>query len=277
LNLILQGLTLTRPDIEPIARLTSAQHVETPAPNVFKLLRAQPHSDLAAACSQKKIDFGFVPETLKLANFKLVAMDMDSTLINIESLDEVAAYAGLKQEIAAITEQSMNGAVDFADSLRHRVALLKGLDASALTRVYDELVELNPGAEKMIAALKANGIKTMLVSGGFSFFTERLKQRVGLDFAFANELEIIDGKLTGNMLGPILGPAEKAEKIRTVSAQIGVENAEQMIAIGDGANDRPMFDAVGVSIGFRPKNILRSHARYCLDHVGLDGIVHLFS
>jgi phosphoserine phosphatase len=277
LNLILQGLALTRRDIDPIVQLTAAQRVEIPESNVFKLFDAQPHSDLAAICSQKKIDFGFVPETLKLANFKLVAMDMDSTLINIESLDEVAAYAGLKQEIAAITEQSMNGAVDFGESLRNRVALLKGLDASALTRVYDELVELNPGAEKMISALKVHGIKSMLVSGGFSFFTERLKQRLGLDFAFANELEIIAGKLTGKMLGPILGPAEKAEKIRTVSAQMGVEHAEQIIAIGDGANDRVMFDAVGVSIGYRPKNILRRHARYCLDYVGLDGVVHLFS
>ncbi len=277
MNLILQGLTLTRRDIDPIVQLTAAQRVEMPGPNVYKLFDAQPHGDLAAVCSQKKIDFGFVPETLKLVNFKLVAMDMDSTLINIETLDEVAAYAGLKQEIAAITEQSMNGVVDFGESLRHRVALLKGLDASALIRVYDELVELNAGAEKMIAALKAHDIKTMLVSGGFSFFTERIKQRLDLDYAFANELEIIDGKLTGNILGPILGPAEKAEKIRTVSAQMGVEHAEQVIAIGDGANDRVMFDGVGVSIGFRPKNILRHHARYCLDYVGLDGVVHLFS
>lgn len=277
MNLILQGLTLTRRDIEPIVQLTAAQRVETLTPNVFKLLDAQPHADLAALCSKLKIDFGFVPKLLKLANFKLVAMDMDSTLINIESLDEVAAYAGFKQEIAAMTEQSMNGAVDFGESLRHRVALLKGLDATALSRVYDELVELNLGAEMMIAALKTHGIKSMLVSGGFSFFTERLKQRLGLDYAFANELEIIDGKLTGNMLGPILGPAQKAEKIRWVSAQIGVDTPEQMMAIGDGANDRLMFDAVGVSIGYRPKNILRSHARYCLDYVGLDGVVHLFS
>lgn len=277
MNLILQGLSVDQRDIERIARLTNAQQIETLAPNAYKLLDAHHHNDLPSLCAQAKIDFGFVPPRLKLATFKLVAMDMDSTLINIESLDEVAAYAGVKKEIAAITEQSMNGMVDFSESLRQRVALLKGLDASALARVYDELIELNPGAEQLLATLKANGIKTMLVSGGFSFFTERLKQRLGLDFAFANDLEIVDGKLMGAMLGPILDPAEKATKIRAVGTQIGVEHRDQVIAIGDGANDRPMFDAVGVSIGYRPKNILRPHARYALDYVGLEGVAHLFS
>lgn len=277
MNLILQGLSLARRDVDYIAVLTKAARIESIAPNAFRLPSAQSHEELAILCARTKIDFGFVPPTLKLANFKLVAIDMDSTLINIESLDEVADYAGLKKEIAAITEQSMNGVIDFSESLRQRVALLKGLDAHALSRVYDELVELNPGVEELLATLKTKGIKTMLVSGGFSFFTERLKQRLGLDFAFANELEIVEGKLTGAMLGPILDPAEKAAKIREVSAQIGIDHPDQVIAIGDGANDRLMFDAVGVAIGYRPKAILRPHARYCFDHVGLDGVVHLFS
>ncbi len=147
----------------------------------------------------------------------------------------------------------------------------------ALQRVYEDRVELNPGAEKLIATLKVHGIKTMLVSGGFTFFTERLKQRLGLDFAFANELEIVDGKFTGAMIGAVLDPAAKAAKIREVSEVLGIVDPVRVIAIGDGANDRAMFDAVGMAIGYRAKAILRPHASYCLDFVGLDGVANLFS
>jgi phosphoserine phosphatase len=275
--LVLQGADLTREAVDAIAKLTGAKRIDCASPKVFKLLNAQPHAKLQSLCTELKLDFGFVPVALNLSYFKLVAMDMDSTLINIESLDEVADYVGRKQEIAAITEQSMNGAVDFTESLVHRVSLLKGLDASALERVYEDRVALNPGAENLIAALKAHGIKTMLVSGGFTFFTERLKQRLGLDFAFANELEIVHGKLTGNMIGPVLDPAAKAAKIREVSEVLGNIQPGRVIAIGDGANDRPMFDAAGTGIGYRPKPVLRPHARYCLDFTGLDGVANLFS
>ena len=275
--LVLQGAAVTREDIEAVANLTAAKRIDCPMSNVFKLLNAQPHAELPSLCNNLKLDFGFVPAALKLSYFKLVAMDVDSTLINIESLDEVADYGGLKQEIAAITEQSMNGAVDFTQSLVQRVSLLKGLDASALERVYEERVELNPGAEKFITALQAHGIKTMLVSGGFTFFTERLKQRLGLDFAFANELEIVRGKLTGKMIGAVLDPAAKAAKVRETIKSLGIVQSGRVIAIGDGANDRLMFDAAGTGIGYRPKAVLRPHARYCLDFVGLDGVANLFS
>jgi phosphoserine phosphatase len=275
--LVLQGLNATQENIEAVAALTKAKRIDCPSPNVFKLLNAQPHTELKSLCHELKLDFGFVPVVWQLSYFKLVAMDMDSTLINIESLDEVADYVGLKQEIAAITEQSMNGAVDFTESLVHRVSLLRGLDASALERVYEERVELNPGAEKFIAALKTHGIKTMLVSGGFTFFTERLKRRLGLDFAFANELEIVNGKLSGKMVGPVLDPAAKATKVREVAHSLGIVQPGRVIAIGDGANDRMMFDAAGTGIGYRPKPVLRAHARYCLDFVGLDGVANLFS
>ena len=275
--LVLQGNAVAQSDVEGVAKLTSAKRIDSSAPNVFKLLNAKPHADLQVLCKDLSLDFAFVPTSLKLSYFKLVAMDMDSTLINIESLDEVADYVGLKQEIATITEQSMNGAVDFTESLMKRVSLLKGLNTAALQRVYEDRVALNPGAEKLIATLKAQGIKTMLVSGGFTFFTERLKRRLGLDFAFANELEIVNGKLTGAMIGSILDPAAKAAKIREVSQALGFVQANRVIAIGDGANDRQMFDAVGTAIGYRPKAVLRPHARYCLDFVGLDGVANLFS
>src|SRR5476649_289847 len=135
------------------------------------------------------------------ADFKLVAMDMDSTLITIECIDEIADMQGLKPQVSAITEAAMRGELDFAESLKRRVALLKGLDASALERVYEERLELSPGAEKMLAAVQAAGLKTLLVSGGFTFFTSRLKKRLKLDFTHANELEIVDGKLTGHVVG----------------------------------------------------------------------------
>jgi phosphoserine phosphatase len=270
--LVLQGLSVSRASIDAIARSTQAQRIENPTPNVFKLLNAQPDPDLSALCRAGNLDFAFVS-----AAFKLVAMDMDSTVVNIETLDEIADFAGLKQEIAAITDRSMNGAVDFAESLRQRVALLRGLDATALEKVYAERLALSPGAEQFIAALKRHGIKTMLVSGGFTFFTERLRQRLDLDFAFANELEIVDGKLTGALLGPLLDPAAKAVKVRQVCDVLEIAQPGRVIAVGDGANDRAMFDAVGTGIGFRPRAVLRSHARYCIDYVGMDGIANLFS
>lgn len=275
--LVLQGNEVNRDDIREIAELTRAKSIRRVTPNVFKLRGSKPHPQLESRCRDACLDHAFVPGDIKLAYFKLVAMDMDSTLINIESLDEIADFLGLKNQIAAITERSMNGEIDFNESLRYRVALLKGLDASALDRVYDERLKLNPGAETFIATLHRHGIKTMLVSGGFTFFTERLKRRLGLNFAYGNELEIVDGKLTGAMRGPLLDPQGKAEKLRATSQALGISVAGQVIAIGDGANDRAMFDAAGTGIAYHAKAVLRSHARYCIDHVGLDGILNLFS
>jgi phosphoserine phosphatase len=275
--LVLQGSAVDRGDVEVIAKLARATAMINTEPNVFRLHSARAFPELAERCRVARLDYAFVPAELKLSHFKLVAMDMDSTLINIESLDEVADYLGLKKEIAAITERSMNGEIDFSESLRYRVALLKGLDASALERVYDERLELNPGAEKLIAALHKHDVKTMLVSGGFTFFTERLKRQLGLNFAYGNELEIIDGKLTGTIIGPLLDPAGKAEKLREVAAMLGIDVAGRIIAIGDGANDRAMFDAAGTGIAYHGKAVLRPHAKYCIDHVGLDGILNLFA
>ncbi|MEO6024715.1 MAG: phosphoserine phosphatase SerB [Burkholderiales bacterium] len=276
-HLVLQGLNVARDDIDAIAKLTQAQEILWTKPNVCKLLNALPHAELEQRCQSLELDYAFIPADLKLSDVKLVAMDMDSTLINIESLDEIADYVGLKQEVAAITQRSMQGEVDFSESLLQRVALLKGLDANALERVYLDRVQLNPGAEQLIAGLQKQGIKTLLVSGGFIYFTERLKQRLNLDYAFANDLEVVAGKLTGKLLGPILDANAKARHVGDVCRNHGIELPKCALAIGDGANDRAMFNAVGIGIAYHAKAVLQQQATYQIDHVGLDGILNLFA
>jgi len=202
-------------------------------------------------------------------------MDMDSTLISIECIDEIADMQGLKPQVAAITEEAMQGKIDFAESLRRRVALLKGLDEGALQRVYDERLKLNPGAEIMLAALKRHDIKTLLVSGGFIFFTERLKQRLDLDYTHANTLEIVDGKLTGRVLGKILDAQGKADWLLKMRDELGLKT-EQVIAMGDGANDLKMMAMAGVSIAYHAKPVVREKASYAFNFTGLDGLVRLF-
>ena len=202
-------------------------------------------------------------------------MDMDSTLISIECIDEIADMYNLKPQIAAITESAMHGEMDFAESLRRRVALLEGLGEGALQRVYDERLKLNPGTETMLAALKRHGVKTLLVSGGFVFFTERLKQRLGLDYVHANTLEIINGKLTGKVLGSILDAQSKADWLVKTRDQLALK-PEQVIAMGDGANDLKMMAQAGVSIAYHAKPVVRSQASYAFNFVGLDGLVNLF-
>ena len=189
-----------------------------------------------SACAQLGLDFGFVPPDRKLSDFGLVAMDMDSTLITIECIDEIADAVGVKPQVAAITAQAMRGEIDFPESLRRRVGLLAGLPASALDTVYDERLRLSPGAETMLAAARAAGLKTLLVSGGFTFFTSRLQARLGLDETLANTLEIIDGRLTGRLTGEILDAPGKAVWLEKIRLDLGLER-EQVIAIGDGAND----------------------------------------
>jgi phosphoserine phosphatase len=181
---------------------------------------------------------------------------------------------GIKPQVAEITEAAMRGEIDFAESLRRRVALLKGLDKGALQRVYDQRLKLNPGAEIMLAALKKHSIRTMLVSGGFVYFTDRLKARLGLDFAYSNVLEIVNGKLTGNVSGKIVDAQGKADWLNHVRAELGLKR-EQVIAMGDGANDLKMMAQAGVSIAYHAKPVVREQASYALNFVGLDGVVNL--
>jgi phosphoserine phosphatase len=276
MNLILQTIhEIPSAQIEHLAKLSNAARIEQIAPHLYRLREAKPHADIAAYCFENQLDYGFVPQGKHLSDFGLVVMDMDSTLISIECIDEIADMQGLKPQVAAITESAMRGEIDFAESLRRRVALLKGLDEGALQRVYDERLRLNPGAGIMLTELKKHGIKTLLVSGGFMFFTARLQSRLGLDFAHANELEIVNGKLTGNVSGKIVDAQGKADWLIHVRTELGLK-PDQVIAMGDGANDLKMMAQSGISIAYHAKPIVREQASYALNFVGLDGLVNLF-
>jgi phosphoserine phosphatase len=276
MNLILQALhDIPSAQVEHLAKLSNSTRTEQVSAHVYRLSDAKPNDSIAAYCFEHQIDYGFVPAGKTLADFGLVVMDMDSTLINIECIDEIADMQGIKPQVAEITESAMRGEIDFAESLRRRVALLKNLDESALQRVYDERLKLNPGAELMLAELKKHGIKTLLVSGGFVFFTKRLKERLGLDFAHANELEIVDGRLTGEVSGKIVDAQGKADWLNHIRVELELK-PEQVIAMGDGANDLKMMAEAGSSIAYHAKPVVRAQASFALNFVGLDGLVNLF-
>ena len=280
MNLILQGLDGDSARLERIAALAAPTSVTRLGPNAVRCEQIayspalRPTIEVAAQAAQ--LDATYMMGQRELSEFKLVAMDMDSTLITIECIDEIADMQGLKPQVAAITEAAMRGELDFAASLKQRVALLEGLDASALQRVYDERLKLSPGAEAMLAAVKKAGLKTLLVSGGFTFFTERLKERLGLDFTHANALEIIDGKLTGKVLGGIVDAEEKQRTVERVCAELGISPSEAIV-MGDGANDLKMMGIAGLSVAFRAKPVVRSQADVALNFVGLDGLLNVLS
>ncbi|HLS56335.1 MAG TPA: phosphoserine phosphatase SerB, partial [Zeimonas sp.] len=201
---------------------------------------------------------------------------MDSTLITIECVDEIAEFAGRKAEVAAITEAAMRGEIaDYDESLRRRVALLAGLPESTLQRVYDERVRLSPGAEAVIVAARAAGLKILLVSGGFTFFTERLAARLRLDFTRANTLEIADGRLTGRVLGEIVNADVKRRVVEQTCATIGC-TPSQAIVVGDGANDLKMMSIAGVSVAYRAKPVVHSETTHAINHCGLDALLNWF-
>ena len=213
-------------------------------------------------------------EGLRLADFRLVAFDMDSTLINIECVDEIADFAGRKAEVAAITEAAMQGEIaDYRESLRRRVALLAGTPETVLEQVYRERLRLNPGVERFVQACQAAGLRTLLVSGGFTYFSERIRQRLGLDFARANTLGVSHGRLTGTLLqrpwGDIVDGAEKKRVVLEVCELMGIPT-EQAIAVGDGANDLPMMEAAGLSIAYHPKPAVAAVAKVSILEGGLD-------
>lgn len=216
---------------------------------------------------------------LSLRDFKLIAFDMDSTLINIECVDEIADAAGRKAEVAAITEAAMQGLItDYKESLRQRVALLKGVTVQHLEHVYTERLRFNPGAQTLVAAAKAAGLTTLLVSGGFTFFADRVKAGLGIDLARSNQLEVDNGVLTGRMVdqcwGDICDGAEKRRTLLEVASLLGIAPS-QAIAVGDGANDLPMMGAAGLSVAYHAKPAVRAQAKVAIHQGGLDRLLEV--
>lgn len=251
--------------------------VEHPAPGLA-CWRAEPQSPAVFDDWAERfgVDAANVPNGLRLADFRLLAIDMDSTLVTMETLDEIADMAGLKAEVAAITEAAMRGEIkDFSESLTRRMALLKGVGEDLIERVYQERLRLSPGAEILLAAAKAAGLKTLLVSGGFTHFTERLKERLGFDYAFANQFDIANQRLTGRVLGPIVDGAFKARAVQQCCQDIGCPPS-QAIAIGDGANDLGMMAVAGLSVGYHAKPVVREKATWSVRKGGLDVVVGWF-
>mgnify|MGYP000586990850 FL=1 len=226
--------------------------------------------EMRAALIAQQIDGAVLPD-VAFADLGLIVSDMDSTLITIECVDEIAAGVGLKDEVAAITEQSMRGELDFEQSLRKRVALLAGLDERVLEEVYENVLQLSPGAEFLLEECKRNDVKFMLVSGGFTFFTERLQRRLGLDFHFANVLEVENGKLTGRLRGRIIDAQAKTDLLREYRERLGLA-PWQVVAMGDGANDIPMIREAGFGIAYRAKPKTEANADACVRFGGLERI-----
>ena len=277
MNLVIQGDDVGTPDLKALHAIARGQGIERISEGAFRITKADSSTREAVAthCAKAKLDWGFVEEGRRLADFRLLAMDMDSTLICIECIDEIADFAGRKAEVAAVTESAMRGEIDWPESLRRRVRALEGLPESTLGRVYDERLRFNPGAERLIAAARTAGVKTLLVSGGFTYFTDRVREQLGLDFAYSNVLVVEAGKLAGTTTGPLVDATGKAGHVRRLKSELGISPA-QVIAIGDGANDLPMMAEAGTSIAYHAKPVVREKAAYALDHVGLDGVLGLF-
>lgn len=231
--------------------------------------------ELKTLCLEAEVDIAvFNKKPRPLSDYKVLAMDMDSTLINIECIDEIADLCGKKTEVAGITERAMRGELDFSQSLRNRVGLLKGIPVADLQRVYDERLCLNPGAEILLAAAQQAGIITLLMSGGFTFFTDQLKERLRLDHTRSNTLEVADGLLTGQVSGAIVDAVEKRRTVEALCAELGCATSDAIV-MGDGANDLEAMSVAGLSVAYHAKPAVRAKADVALNFVGLDGVVNL--
>ncbi|MCB1955597.1 MAG: phosphoserine phosphatase SerB [Rhodocyclaceae bacterium] len=277
MNLVVQGEEIPTRALKELAKLTGAEGIQRITGTAFRLVGASECVDeVADYCAERQLDAAWVPESRRLRDFGLFVTDMDSTLINIECIDELADVAGVKPQVAEITEAAMRGEMDFAESLTRRVSLLKGLPEAALAQVFDQRLKLNPGAEVLVRGLRQAGLRTVLVSGGFTYFTERLKRQLGFDAAVANELDIVDGHLTGRVRGDIVDAAAKRATLMRFRSQIGLLDT-QTIAAGDGANDLLMLDEAAIGVAYHAKPVVRARCRFALDWAGLDGILHLFN
>lgn len=272
--LVLQGTALLEKDIRSISSELSGQSTSSPLYTIIETNGVIDKEQLQQLRQHYSFDINILPDEFIPERVKLLVTDMDSTLINIECVDEIADFINVKPQVAEITESAMRGEIDFETSLRQRVSLLGGLDVSALERVYMERLQLNPGAELMIKTLQEKNIKTALVSGGFTFFTERLKQRLGLDFTMANVLGEHKGKLTGEVVGDICGAQAKADFLLEHCKKLNIE-ASQVIAMGDGANDLLMMDKAGLSIAYHAKPTVQQQADTAINYCGLDAVIGL--
>ena len=277
MNLVIQHPALSRTLLDSIAtELGAAALANSPFAARFAAPAGFDRAALDALSATHRVDAALVPAWRRLADYRLIAFDMDSTLINIECVDEIADFAGRKAEVAAITEAAMRGEIpDYAESLRRRVALLAGLPESALTEVYENRLKITPGAAALIERAHQAGLKVLLVSGGFTFFTERLKPRLGLDFTRANRLVVAGGRLTGELDGGIVDADVKRSTVQTLCAQLGCEPSAAIV-VGDGANDLKMMAIAGVSVAYRAKPVVRAQTTHALNHCGLDALLNCF-
>jgi len=279
-KLILQGPGAEQAHIQQLVTHIGLPQPQLVAPNAWRCnlpeaLTAEALNQLNKLSRSLQLDYALLDADLQPQDFKLLVMDMDSTLITIECIDEIADMQGLKSDVAAITEAAMRGELDFAESLQRRVALLKGLEESALARVFEQRLELTLGAHSMLHAMKQAGLRTVLVSGGFTYFTERLEHELELDVSHANRLEVVDGKLTGRVLGDIVDAQAKKATVLEQCAELDAPSAAAIV-IGDGANDLAMMSVAGLSIAFRAKPVVQSKAHVALNYSGLDGVLNLF-
>ena len=276
MNLVIQGKDVETMALKALAKLSGASGIEQIAPSVFRLPGAKPADGIAELCGKQRLDHAFVPPERKLADFRLLVTDMDSTLITIETIDELADLVGKKSQVSEITMQAMRGEIPYDESLRRRVSVLKGMAEMELERVYLQRVKLSPGADKLIAGAKKAGMKILLVSGGFTHVTEKLKAKLKLDYTRANTLKIAGGKLTGEIEGTIVNADVKREALIAVRDELKIAK-EQIIAVGDGANDLKFMAEAGVSIAYHAKPVVNQKATHAISHVGLDGVLHLFN
>jgi phosphoserine phosphatase len=277
MNLVIQGEDVATPDLKALHAVVRGGAIERVSGDAFRITAADPaaREAVAAHCARARLDWGFVREDAHLGQFGLLAMDMDSTLISIECIDEIADHAGRKAEVAAVTAAAMRGEIDWPESLRQRVKALAGLDAASLERVYLDRLRFNSGAERLVEAARRHGLKTLLVSGGFTYFTDRVRERLGLDYAYSNTLVVEDGKLAGTVTGPLVDAQGKAAHVARLKRELGL-GAERVIALGDGANDLPMMAEAGTSIAYHAKPVVKAKASFALDYAGLDGVLNLF-
>lgn len=271
-----------RLNVDLVTRLSGRVSLRNPVPANVCLeftLRGVPNDpstlrqELLVAAQELGCDIAIQADDMYRRNRRMIAFDMDSTLIQTEVIDELARRHGVVEKVAAITEAAMNGELDFDQSLRRRLGLLEGLSADVLEEIANDL-PITPGAHRLIGTVRAMGYKTAILSGGFTYFGQRLQTLLGIDYVYANELEIKDGKLTGGVLGPIVNGQRKAQLLREIADQESIK-LEQVIAVGDGANDVPMLNAAGLGIAFHAKPKVRESTDQQISTVGLDGVLYL--